>query len=96
MADISQASYANYYYGITIPSDITEGAIVLSVEDSSAAAKAGLKKGDVITAIDGTKVSTVADLKYQLYQHSVGDKVTLTYIRDGAEKTATATLTKNS
>lgn len=94
MADISQASYANYYYGITIPSNVTDGAIILSVEDGSSAAKAGLKKGDIITAIDDTKVSTVADLKYQLYKHSVGDKVTLTYLRDGSEKTTTATLSK--
>ena len=56
---------------------------------------AGLKKGDVITAINDTKVSTVADLKYQLYKYNVGDKVTVTFNRNGTEKTATATLTKN-
>ena len=95
MADINQATYASYYYGVSIPSNITEGAIVLSVENGSSAANAGLKKGDVITAINDTKVSTVADLKYQLYKYNVGDKVTVTFNRNGTEKTATATLTKN-
>ena len=95
MANVDQANYASYYYGVNIPSNVTEGAIVLAVEDGSSAASAGLKKGDVITAINDTKVSTVADLKYQLYKYSVGDKVTITFNRNGSEKTATATLTKS-
>lgn len=95
MANVDQANYASYYYGVNIPSNVTEGAIVLAVEDDSSAASAGLKKGDVITAINDTKVSTVADLKYQLYKYSVGDKVTITFNRNGSEKTATATLTKS-
>ena len=95
MADIDQATYASYYYGVNIPSNVTEGAIVLSVENGSSAANAGLKKGDVIIAINDTKVSTVADLKYQLYKYNVGDKVNIKVNRSGAEKTLTATLTKN-
>jgi serine protease Do len=66
MADMSQADYVNYYYGITIPSNITEGAIVLGVEDNSSAAKAGLKKGDIIIAIDDTKVSHCGFIKIRI------------------------------
>ena len=95
MADISQANYASYYYGISISSDITKGVIVLATEDNSAASKAGLEKGDVITALNGTEVTSVADLKYQMYKYSVGDTVKITYIRGTTEKTTSATLTKS-
>ena len=52
--------------------------------------------GDVITEINGEKVSTTSEFKYELYKHSVGDTIEVTYIRDGKEKKTNVTLNKNS
>lgn len=72
------------------------GIYIQSVENNSPAAKAGLQKGDIITALDGVKVESSAYLKYELYKHSVGDKVNITFIRDGKEKNTKVTLESNS
>lgn len=72
------------------------GIYIQSVENNSPAAKAGLQKGDIIIAIDDVKVESSAYLKYELYKHSVGDKVNITIIRDGKEKRTTVTLESNS
>ncbi len=56
------------------------------------AAEAGLKSGDVITALNGKAVDDAADLTLRVGSFKPGDKVDLTYVRDGAEKTAQVTL----
>lgn len=68
------------------------GATVQSVTASGPAAAAGLQQGDVITKI-GSRVITDADsLIVAIRSHNPGDKVTVTYTRNGATATATATL----
>ena len=64
-------------------------------EKDSAAEKAGIQLGDVITKIAGKKTDDVAYLRYELYQHSAGDEVEVTVLRDGKEKTFKVTLGKN-
>lgn len=83
-------------YGITLSSDIDSGVVVVSVVSGSGASKSGLQKGDVITKIDKEEVVNAAYLKYVLYKYKVGDKITVTYTRDGKEKTTTVTLSKNT
>jgi membrane-associated protease RseP (regulator of RpoE activity) len=68
------------------------GARVTSVVGSGPAADAGITRGDVITAIDGTKVTNVATLRSAIADHEPGDEVKVSYTRDGAAKTTTATL----
>ena len=80
---------------ITIPSKIKEGVVVLSVKDSSSAASANLKKGDIITKINDAKIKNIAYLRYELYQHQSGDIITITYLRDDKEHTKKITLTTN-
>lgn len=94
MGSVADA-YSLYHYGITLDNSITEGVVVVEVQEKSAADKAGLKKGDVITKIEDYDVSSVAKLKYYLYKYSAGDKVKLTYIRNGKTETTTATLTES-
>lgn len=81
-------------YGISINEDIKSGVVIVSTVEESGVAKAGLKKGDVITKIDDDEVINAAYLKYALYKYSVGDKIEVTYIRNGKTKTANVTLTK--
>ena len=81
-----------YMNGIIVPNDIKEGVAVVSVTESSAAEKAGIKKGDVITKVNGNKVSDLAYLRYELYQHQAGDKIKVTLIRNSKEKVVEVTL----
>ena len=80
---------------IIIPEDIEEGVVVADVTDKSGAASSNLKKGDVITKINGEKVKNGAYLKYLLYKYNPGDTVKVTYNRNGKEVTANIKLTKN-
>jgi serine protease Do len=59
-----------------------DGVLVTSVADNSAAAKAGVKAGDVITAIDGSPVTSPADLRRRTQRLDDGDEFTLSVIRD--------------
>ena len=68
------------------------GVQVTDVQSGSAAADAGLKSGDLVTAIDGTDVTTAAALQSAVRSHSIGDQITITYTRDGQSATAKATL----
>jgi membrane-associated protease RseP (regulator of RpoE activity) len=69
---------------------------VTEVQSGSPAADAGLKSGDVITAVDGDNVTTAAALASAIQQHSSGDQVTITYTRDGTSTTAKVTLGSRS
>jgi S1-C subfamily serine protease len=73
---------------------VEKGVLVTEVVDNSPASKAGLQGvdpttgnngaiGDIITEIDGHAVASVTDLTGYLNSKKVGDKVTLTVIRDG-------------
>ena len=63
-----------------------------AVISGSPAEKAGVKEGDIITAIDGQSIDQTHSLTSVLDQHAVGDKVTLTVLRNGSTITLTATL----
>jgi serine protease Do len=74
---------------------VREGVIVRQVEPSSPAARAGLRRADIITHIDGQAVSTGGDLRRVLRAHQPGDAVRLTVVRASAPGRA-ATLTLNA
>ena len=71
--------------------DITEGAFVYSVEEGGPAEQAGLQLGDVITAIDGTEITSMDDLMAAKKAYTAGDTSTLTVYRQG--ETITLNLT---
>lgn len=68
------------------------GAKVEEVVKESAAAKAGLQKGDIITKVDDTKIEDPSDLSEVISAKKPKEEVKITYKRDGKEKTAKATL----
>ncbi len=70
------------------------GLLITSVNDNSPAAKAGLKAGDVITAVDGEKVTSPGDVSRAISKKEDGP-VSLTIIRDRTARTVTVTPEKN-
>ena len=69
------------------------GVLITTVNEDSPAAKAGLKAGDIITAIDGEKVEGSGDLSRAINKQKEGD-VTLTVVRDRNQRTVKVTPTK--
>jgi serine protease Do len=59
-----------------------EGVLVSSVTDNSAAAKAGIKAGDVITSFNGTAVNDPSDVRRRVADLSDGDEFTIAVMRD--------------
>ena len=63
-----------------------QGVYVSSVSAGSGAANAGLQEGDIITAVDSTKISTMTELQSALKSYKAGDKVTLTVARQSGRQ----------
>ena len=63
-----------------------KGVYVSSVSTGSGAANAGLQEGDIITAIDSTKISSMTELQSALKSYKAGDKVTLTVARQSGRQ----------
>ena len=82
MLDLT-SKYNLYEQGITLNTELKEGVVVVEVQSSSPADKAGLKRGDIITKLDDTAIKNLAELRYHLYKHSVGDTITLSFERNG-------------
>ncbi|HMR92835.1 MAG TPA: trypsin-like peptidase domain-containing protein [Chitinophagaceae bacterium] len=92
------------YLGISYPSNGNEewvkragikdgsGVYALAIPADGAAAKAGLKKGDVITKVNGNPVSSGLEMSGQIASYRPGEKVKLTYIRSGKEYNTEVTL----
>ena len=92
---IEKGVYKRGYLGVTITnvsSDMSSfydgkfGALVASVGSDTPAKKAGLKRGDLIVAVDGKRVESASALKNIIGTYQPGATVTLTYIRDKKRK----------
>ncbi|KRL78804.1 S1C family serine protease [Secundilactobacillus paracollinoides] len=95
--DLSEISSAQQKSVLKLPSSVSNGAVVMTTPGSSTpAGKAGLKKYDVITAIDGKKVTSTTSVRDLLYEHKVNDTIKLTYYRNGKEKTVSVKLTETT
>ena len=92
LAEIVQA----YKAGLIDSYEGLSGVVIGTVEDNSPAAKAGLKKGDIITKINDHVITSVNYFKYYLNRYKVGDKVTISYTRDGKDNTTELELGKKS
>ena len=72
------------------------GVYVVSVEEFSAAEKAGIQAGDLIIAFDGTEITTMEELNELKNKHNIDDEVKIKLIRNGEEKEVTLTLGENT
>ena len=86
--DLTEATAKRY--------NMVEGIYIVTVDEFSAAEKAGLKAGDVITEADGKRIKTMNELNEIKNTHSIGDTMKLKIHRDGAEKEITLTLGEQS
>ncbi len=78
--------------GVQINDDPNGGALIADVNAGSAAARGGLQVGDVITKVDGTSIADGTSLSAVIRSHQPGDKVAITYTRNGTQHQTTVTL----
>jgi len=88
---IANGKAVHAYLGVSIDSSAPNAALA-GAQPNTPAAKAGLKKGDVITAVNGKSIATGDDLSRAIDAHKPGDQVSVTYARGGSEHTVTVTL----
>lgn len=86
--------YSLYLNKITIEDDVKEGLVIISVKDDYPAKKSGLEKGDIISKINGNSVKDMAEFRHVLYKSKIGDKITISYYRNGKLKEAELNLDK--
>ena len=82
----SLPSYYRTYYRLP------EGVYVTSVNEGSDAKAKGIREGDIVTAINGERISSIDELNTVKNQYAAGDEVTLTIYRSGAYYEVTVTL----
>jgi serine protease Do len=101
---ISEGKVTRGYLGLALQQEMTlelakefklpsmHGALVTTVDPHSPAGKAGFEDADFVTEFNGQKVKDMMHLRVMVSQTAPGTKVTLKIMRDGKEKTLTATL----
>ncbi len=94
--DLSNISEEQQRSILKLPKSVTQGAVVLTVNANSPAKRAGLAKYDVITELDGTKITQQSQLRDILYKHSIGDKISVTYYHKGKKETGSITLNQKA
>jgi hypothetical protein len=72
-----------------------DGVLITEVEENSPAKKAGLRAGDIITEIDGEKVSSYGEVKEMVSKSDEGDKLSFTVVRNKSEQKIEVTVAEN-
>lgn len=83
------------FLGVSSESTEGKGAKITGITEGSAAEKAALRKGDIISKINDAKIGNPEELTAAIHKLKPEDKVTVTYTREGKEQKTTATLGKN-
>ncbi len=81
---------------MNLPADVKSGVVIAEVDSKGSAKAAGLQAYDVIVEMDGQKIEGIQNLRKVLYSHKVGDKMEVTYYRNGQKQTTTISLTETS
>ena len=95
MLDITD-SYYLWQAGIYVPNGINAGVAIVEVVEDSPASKSGLQKGDIIIKLEDEEIDSLAEFRYELYKHSPGEEIEITYNRNGKEQKTKITLSKSS
>lgn len=75
---------------------VTAGAWIHDVAPGTPAADAGLAPDDVVVGLDGARISSMEDLSIAVRDHDVGDRIEITYVRDGTRRTIEVTLAERT
>ena len=75
-----------------LPANAQKGALIMQLVPGGPAEKAGLQRGDVIIAVDGVPVDGMDSLTAEIRRRKVNDRIKITIVRDGKEKTVELTL----
>ncbi len=106
-SDILEYGYVRRAYLGIMPQEINEdlkinfdlnelaGVLVTNVEDDTPASKAGLKKGDIIKALNGTKIHNIHKFRTEIAHSPIDSPVEISIIRNKKNKTITATLSEH-
>ena len=81
---------------LNLPKDVRNGVVIAEVMANGSAKAAGLQPYDVIVEMDGQKIQGIQNLRKVLYSHKVGDKMEVTYYRNGQKQTTTISLTETN
>ena len=81
---------------LNLPRDVKNGVVIAEVMAKGSAKAAGLQAYDVIVEMDGQKIQGIQNLRKVLYSHKVGDKMEVTYYRNGQKQTTTISLTETN
>ena len=81
---------------LNLPRDVKNGVVIAEVMAKGSAKAAGLQAYDVIVEMDGQKIQGIQNLRKVLYSHKVGDKLEVTYYRNGQKQTTTISLTETN
>ncbi|MCT4396022.1 S1C family serine protease [Periweissella beninensis] len=93
LIDLSNIASSDQKSVLKLPTSITKGVVIMQTLKQSPAKTAGIKKYDVIVAMDGKKVTSQATLREILFSHKIGDSVKVKYYRGSTLKTTTIKLT---
>ena len=94
MADLNSLS-SSATSKLDLPDDVKSGVVVGSVQKGMPA-DGKLQENDVITEIDGKEISSKTDIQTNLYSHSIGDTIKVTFYRGKEKKTEELKLTKST
>ena len=94
MADLNSLS-SSATSKLDLPDDVKSGVVVGSVQKGMPA-DGKLQENDVITEIDGKEISSKTDIQTNLYSHSIGDNIKVTFYRGKDKKTEDLKLTKST
>jgi serine protease Do len=97
LRSLSDISSYHLQETLHLPKDVTEGVAIVQVVPMSPAAQAGLKQFDVIVSLDDKPIRNVLELrKYLFTEKSIGDRMKVTFYREGKKQTVTMKLAKES
>ena len=88
-------TYTLYYNKISVPNDVTRGAVIAKIEDGYPAKDAKFEVGDIILEINGEEVENSAHFRFLLYKYELNNKVSIKYYRDGKINDVDVTLYKS-
>ena len=94
MVDLSNLS-SSATSKLDLPDDVKSGVVVGSVQKGMPA-DGKLQENDVITEIDGKEITSKTDIQTNLYSHSIGDTIKVTFYRGKDKKTEELKLTKST